>query len=143
KSTIVNEHKSELKEAITTCDWQLPDMFWTSAEAEIFDAATGIGLTEAELETSAERIKNLFRAITIRNFGRTREMEVNEILPFHQYPDGDGISIDPEGFNTFVTNYYHLRGWDPVTGWPTRETYERLGLEEIADELEKIGKISV
>jgi len=141
KSVIHSENKSELKESITSCDWQLPDMFWNSAETEIFEAATGTGMSENDIEISAERIKNLFRAITIRNYGRTREMEVNEILPFHKYPDADGISIDPDGFNVFVTNYYNLRGWDSETGWPTRETYERLGLKEIADELEKMDKL--
>jgi aldehyde:ferredoxin oxidoreductase len=141
KSAILNEHKAELKEAVTTCDWQLPDLFWLSAEEEIFEAATGLGLAKTDMEQAAERLKNLFRAIQIRNYGRTREMEVNEILPIHRYPDADGRVIDEEGFNRFVTNYYALRGWDASTGWPTRQTYERLGLREVADELEKLGKL--
>lgn len=141
QSAIMNEHKAELKEAITSCDWQLPDMFWMSAETEIFEAATGFGLSEEDMELAAERIKNLFRAIIIRNYNRTREIEVKEILPFHMYPDADGISIDPEKFDIFVDNYYKLRGWDISTGWPTRETYERLGLDDVADELESIGKL--
>jgi aldehyde:ferredoxin oxidoreductase len=37
--------------------------------------------------------------------------------------------------------YYEQRGWDKQTGWPTRETYERLGLGEVADELEALGKL--
>jgi len=141
KSAIMNEHKSELKEAITTCDWQLPDMFWESAEREIFNAATGFNLTDEEILAAAERIKNLFRAITIRNYDRTREMEVNEIIPFHRYPDADGLMIDEAGFNNMVDNYYKLRGWDMKKGWPTRETYERLGLKDIADEMEKLKKL--
>ncbi|MEO1815494.1 MAG: aldehyde ferredoxin oxidoreductase N-terminal domain-containing protein [Acetobacterium sp.] len=140
QSVIMNETKSELKEAITTCDWQLPDMFWMTAETELFEAATGAGLTQEEIETAANRIKNLFRAITIRNYDRTRQMEVDEIVPFHRYPDADGICIDEDGFNTFVSNYYRLRGWDEKTGWPTRETYEKLGLGDVANELAALGK---
>ena len=36
---------------------------------------------------------------------------------------------------------YELRGWDVDTGWPTKETYERLGLKDVAKSLEKHGKI--
>lgn len=141
KSAILNEQKSELKESITSCDWQLPDLYWMSAETEIFEAATGLGMTQEEMEIAADRIKNLFRAITIRNYGRTREMEVNEILPFHRYPDSDGVVIDEEGFNVFVSNYYKLRGWDETTGWPTMETYKRLGLEEVAKQMKQLNFI--
>jgi len=68
-------------------------------------------------------------------------MEVNEVLPLHSYPDADGNVLDQKGFQVLVDNYYKLRGWDVKTGWPTRETYERLGLKEVADELEAIGKL--
>jgi Aldehyde ferredoxin oxidoreductase, domains 2 & 3. len=69
-----------------------------------------------------------------------RQMEVAEIVPFHRYRDADGVCIDEDGFNTFVSNYYRLRGWDEKTGWPTRETYEKLGLKDVADELAAMGK---
>ncbi|MDH5713525.1 MAG: hypothetical protein OEY83_06275, partial [Candidatus Bathyarchaeota archaeon] len=36
---------------------------------------------------------------------------------------------------------YELRGWDVDTGWPTKETYERLGLKDVAKNLEKLKKI--
>jgi aldehyde:ferredoxin oxidoreductase len=140
-STIMNEHKSELKESIATCDWQLPDVFNMEAETVIFETATGAGMDYKEMDLAAERLKNLFRAICIRNYERTREMEVNEILPFLRYPDADGNIVDEDGFNLFVSNYYKLRGWDIETGWPTRETYEKLGLKEVADELEQLGKL--
>lgn len=141
KSAIMNEVKAELKEAVTSCDWQLPDVYWPSAEAELFEAATGVKMSEEEMITAAERLKNLFRAILIRNYGRTREMEVNEVLPLHSYPDADGNVLDQKGFEILVNNYYKLRGWDVKTGWPTRETYEKLGLKDVADELESIGKL--
>jgi aldehyde:ferredoxin oxidoreductase len=141
QSAIMNENKAELKESLTSCDWQLPNLYWSSLEAEIFNMATGMNLSEEEITNAAERIKNLFRAILIRNYGRTREMEVNEVLPMLTYPDADGKTVSKEEYNYLVDNYYRLRGWDLKTGWPTRATYEKYGLKEIADELELLGKI--
>ncbi|MFN4133710.1 MAG: hypothetical protein ACK4GQ_05025, partial [Candidatus Hadarchaeales archaeon] len=37
--------------------------------------------------------------------------------------------------------YYRLRGWDMETGWLPRELLERLALSDVADELEKLGKM--
>jgi len=37
--------------------------------------------------------------------------------------------------------YYALRGWDAETSWPIRETYERLGLKDVANSLQKLGKL--
>jgi aldehyde:ferredoxin oxidoreductase len=141
QSTIMNENKAELKESLTSCDWQLPNLYWSSLEAEIFNMATGMNLSEEEITNAAERIKNLFRAILIRNYSRTREMEVNEVLPMLTYPDADGKTVSKEEYNYLVDNYYRLRGWDLKTGWPTRATYEKYGLKEIADELELLGKL--
>jgi aldehyde:ferredoxin oxidoreductase len=141
QSAIYNEHKAELKESLTSCDWQLPDVYDNSIEAEIFNIATGFNLTEKEMDDAAERIKNLFRAILIRNYNRNREMEVNEVFPMLLYSDSDGKTVDSDSFNHLVSTYYRLRGWDVETGWPTRETYERLGLKEVADELESLGKL--
>jgi aldehyde:ferredoxin oxidoreductase len=138
---VMNENKAELKEALTNCDWQLPNLYWSSIEAEIYNMATGMNFGEAEITDAAERIKNLFRAILIRNYGRTREMEVKEVLPMLSYPDADGKTVSEEEYNCLVDNYYRLRGWDLKTGWPTRATYEKYGLKEIADELEKLDKL--
>jgi aldehyde:ferredoxin oxidoreductase len=138
---IMNENNAELKEALTSCDWQLPDLYRTDIESEIFSMATGLNLSEADINDAAERFKNLFRAILIRNYGRTREMEVREVLPMLAYPDADGKTVSEEEYNHLVDNYYRLRGWDLKTGWPVRETYEKYGLKEIADELEALGKL--
>jgi aldehyde:ferredoxin oxidoreductase len=100
-----------------------------------------LNLNEVDIENAAERIKNLFRAILVRNYGRTRDMEVREVLPMLIYPDADGKTVNEEEYNHLVDNYYKLRGWDLKTGWPTRETYEKYGLKEIADELEVLGKL--
>ncbi len=138
---IMTENKAEIKDSVTCCDWQSPDLFWSDMEARMFTAATGIPMTEAGLNEAAERSKLLFRAILIRNFGRDRDMEVNAIFPTMKYPDPWGETVSWEDWNDLTDLYYDKRGWDRKTGWPTRETYERYGLGDVADELESIGKL--
>jgi aldehyde:ferredoxin oxidoreductase len=110
-------------------------------EAEMFTAATGIPITEEELNDAAVRSKLLMRAITMRNFGRDRAMEVNAIFPSLIYPDPRGETVSWEDFNDLVDLYYECRGWDKDTGWPTRETWERYGLADIADDMERLNKL--
>ncbi|HEY3425572.1 MAG TPA: aldehyde ferredoxin oxidoreductase C-terminal domain-containing protein, partial [Negativicutes bacterium] len=141
KAVIMGENKAELKDSVTCCDWQSPNLFWTDMEAQMFEAATGIKMTEKVLDEAAERSKLLFRGIIIRNYGRDREMEVNAIFPIMTYPDPWNQTCTWEEWNDLVDLYYAERGWDKETGWPTREAYEKYGLKEVADELEAIGKL--
>jgi aldehyde:ferredoxin oxidoreductase len=141
QAVIMGENKAEIKDSVTCCDWQSPDLFWMDMEAQMFEAATGFKTTEAELNEAAERSKLLFRAIIIRNYGRDRNMEVNAIFPIMTYPDPWGQTVTWKEWNDLVDLYYHERGWDKETGWPTREVYNRFGLDFVADELEKIGKL--
>lgn len=53
----------------------------------------------------------------------------------------DGRHIEKIKFEEWKTKFYKLEGWDPATGWPTRETLESIGLKNIADELEQKGRI--
>lgn len=46
-----------------------------------------------------------------------------------------GRHIDRAGFEEWKTKYYHLEGWEPQTGYPTRGTLASLGLDHVADEL--------
>ena len=100
--------------------------------------------TEEELDKTGERLKNLQRAVLIRNNDRSRQVEVDEILPFLKQPDGtQGISIDEDEFSVLVDTYYRQRGWDIDTGWPTKAKLIDLGLGDIAEGLETEGKLSL
>jgi aldehyde:ferredoxin oxidoreductase len=110
-------------------------------ECQMLEAATGIKMTEEELWAYCMRSKNLFRAILIRNHSRTREMEVSEAYTPLQYPDAEGLTVTRAEYEDLVDLYYEQWGWDKKTGWPTRETYEKYGLGEVADELEALGKL--
>jgi len=49
--------------------------------------------------------------------------------------------VDKAELEKAKSKLYELRGWDVDTGWPTKETYERLGLKDVAKNLEKLKKI--
>ncbi len=140
---IWNENRSELKSSLTLCDWSFPIPTKSDAESRLFSAVTGMELDEKGLDMIGERNKNMQRALLVRNYGRDRAGEVAEIMPWFKRPDSTrGIVIDEEKFNGLVDTYYTLRGWDTKTGRPTRETLERLGLEDVANALAKEDKLS-
>jgi len=110
----------------------------TSIEAQLFSAATGVEMTETELDRAGETIFNLERALLIRE-GRTRK---DDEVVIHFFKQGDytkGIPLDEERFRKLMDEYYCLRGWDVNTGVPKREKFEQLGLKDVADELERVG----
>ena len=49
--------------------------------------------------------------------------------------------LDRDKFDEFKTRFYRLQGWDESSGYPTRSTLESLGLDTVADELERNSKI--
>ncbi len=63
-TAIFNEHRAELKDALTCCDWAFPRPGGDQQdlEARLFSAVTGIDTTEQELDKMAERVRNHFRA---------------------------------------------------------------------------------
>jgi len=107
----------------------------TGYEASLFSDVTGVPMTEDEFFNAGERINSLFRAIQIRNHERTAQMEWDAVVP--TYHD----TIDSEKLKNTVGNWYEYLGWDRATGWPTRAHYESLGLADVADELDKLGKL--
>lgn len=140
-SAVMNENKAEIKDSVTSCDWQSPNVYWTDMECEVYEAATGFHLTEEEMMAAGSRLKNLFRAILIRNYGRDRALEADQVQRMLQFPDPRGVTVSKEDWNCLVDLYYDARGWDRKTGWPTRETWEKWDLKDVADELEAIGKL--
>lgn len=112
--------------------------------AERFTAATGVPMDEKGLFMVAERIVNLERALVVRD-GQTRETDT---LPDFYFEVGiadgpwKGRKLDRAKFEEMKDEYYALRGWDVETGLPTRERLTELGLADVADDLEKLEKLS-
>ncbi|MCD6089180.1 hypothetical protein J7K07_05635 [Candidatus Bathyarchaeota archaeon] len=83
------------------------------------------------------------RAIEVR-YGRTREWDEGIVKTYYWTgrPDMQGEHVlDVEKFLQLLDYYYELRGWDKATGIPTRQKLEELGLKDVADELERMGKL--
>jgi aldehyde:ferredoxin oxidoreductase len=93
------------------------------------------------LDKAGERIFNLLRAIDIRNYDRGRKIDEQTIDGFMYPGKDDGVMLDRDKFLKLLDKYYEIRGWNERNGWPTRVKLEELGLKEVADELETIGKL--
>jgi aldehyde:ferredoxin oxidoreductase len=51
---------------------------------------------------------------------------------------GTRVFLTREALEKMKTEYYELRGCDPATGVPRREALEKLGLNDLADRLDKL-----
>jgi aldehyde:ferredoxin oxidoreductase len=105
-----------------------------SIEYNLFQAGTGAECSEDEFERSCERIYTLERALHVRHFGRNRAMD-ELVLPAFEYPEnwpspltGQRHALERDRFEPLMLEYYRLQGWDPESGWPTRERLAALGL---------------
>jgi len=112
-------------------------------DLEMFKAVTGISLSEQQVRTFADRALNLEKAYNVRE-GFTRNDECVEEFWFKEpIPDGPqkGKVLDKVRFEEMKDQYYTKRGWDLKTSWPTKETYERLHLGDVAECLKKLGRL--
>ncbi|HEX9014508.1 MAG TPA: aldehyde ferredoxin oxidoreductase [Chloroflexota bacterium] len=149
--------RKELHDSLTLCNWMGP---WYASplkerdytgdlglEARFYSLATGDQKSMEELDTVAERIFNLHRALTIRDMG-TKEMRVkHDTIPpwVFDYPADKApftpghYKMDKADMEKAKDLFYMELGWDGATGSPSRYTYERLGLKDVADGLDKVG----
>ena len=141
KTNLWNQSISFLKDSVTSCEWQSPNRFWPTMETEMFEAATGEHLEPDEIVARMNRARLIARAILMRNFGRTRDLEVENVYPFLTYPDPWGERTTWEDWNDTVDVYYKEAGYDLKTGWPLRRVWEEAGLSDVADELDKYGMV--
>ena len=101
-------------------------------------AATGWDIDAQEIMRIGERATNLARAFNIRE-GFTRQ---DDVLPerLHQPLENGalaGVAIPKAEFENALTQVYQLKGWDPQTTAPTRAKLRELGIEWVANLLEK------
>jgi len=123
--------------------WKSPHLIGPEDIAKLLEAATGRRMDVRELLKIGERIHNVEKAINAR-VGMTRKDDrppdrfFNE--PIKSGP-GKGERLEKDKFEKVLDEYYELRGWDKETGLPTRSKLEEVDLKEVADELEKHGKL--
>jgi aldehyde:ferredoxin oxidoreductase len=164
--TAWHQHRAIIKDSMGVCDWVFPLTRRTfdtreafeaemgaeegsvygdvEAEAKLFSACTGVEMSIDEMEAQAARIVQLERCIEVRNNGRDRTLD-EAVIPHYQWSektDGTHLSADAAEFHALLDRYYDLRGWDRERGWPTRETLDALGLDDVAAALEPLRQPS-
>lgn len=163
------QDRTYAKDSLVLCDcaWPMMDSFNTpdhvgdpTLESRVFTSVTGIETDEAGLRLYGERIFNLQRAILLREGWRPvlndapapvhfrDPVEVDPLNPqlIVPGPGEDPVSVkgnilDREKFEKMRAEYYALRGWDPQTGLQRMETLERLGLNDVAQEMKTGGYV--
>jgi len=111
---------------------------------QLINSAMGLNLIEDELMLIGRRGINLEKAFNTlhTDFDRkddyppTRYMEE----PISSGPRA-GFKCDREEWDKMLDRFYELHGWDKRTGLQTRSGLVKLGMEDIADRLEKAGRL--
>jgi aldehyde:ferredoxin oxidoreductase len=141
KLTKENQDRTAIYDSMIACVFS---SFMTGGEIYALALQAVTGIEEFgnfnNLMLIGERIWNIERAFNIRE-GFDRK---DDTLPkrFLEEPMPEGGSkgyvavLDP-----LLDEYYLARGWDVKTGLPTRRKLEELGLEYVADELEKLCRL--
>ncbi|MBI4186454.1 MAG: hypothetical protein HY530_02980 [Chloroflexi bacterium] len=110
--------------------------------SRMISSATGLYLGEKELLQIGERIFNVYKAFNSRE-GLTRKDDYCSVPDkFTREPIPDG-SFQGEVLNLdmLLDEYYRVRGWDPQTGLQTKGKLQELGLDHVAEELARMGKL--
>jgi aldehyde:ferredoxin oxidoreductase len=109
-----------------------------------YNACSGRNLSGEEMLMTGERVWNIEKAYNTR-CGATRADDTIPQRFFKEALKGGGPSggtvVDREKFEAILNEYYEDRKFDPETGLQTRAGLERLGLNDIADDLEARGKL--
>jgi len=101
----------------------------------IFDwvnAVTGWRKSNDDYLEIGHRILALRHAFSLREGIDPRSVRLpDRILGRPPLKEGPlaGVSLDNEAM---IEGYYRELGWDPATGWPTKERFKQLGLSDVA-----------
>jgi aldehyde:ferredoxin oxidoreductase len=130
-------------EALTVCR-----LLWVELGFELdwypkfLKAATGLDLSQKHIDELGDRFYALMRAYWVREKDNwTREMDMPPARWFQEpFTQGEfkGASLDKPRYEQMLSWYYELRGWDE-NGVPEMKTLEKLGLQDVAEELKQNG----
>jgi aldehyde:ferredoxin oxidoreductase len=110
----------------------------------LYNACSGRNLTEQEMLKAGERTWNIEKAYNTRCGATRADDDIPERFfkePLMGGGPSGGAVVEREKFEKILDEYYEARKFNPQTGLPTRSGLEDLGLHDIADDLEKRGKL--
>ncbi len=141
--TVKVNHLMILTDSMILC--HLAESIWGPIEinpvvVDILNTVTGMEMTVAEAELTAERIWNVMRAFAVREGLRREDDSLPKRFLTEPIPDGPskGMVITPEMLEKMKDEYYQMRGWDRETGIPTPQQLLKLDLPDIAEDMKKI-----
>lgn len=127
-----------------TTTWLDPALQGFPELAELYTAATGWETTEEQLLRITSRILNVEKAFNLRHtaFGRKDDYPPPRVLT-EPIPTGQFSGFHPtrDGWDRLLDDYYEINRWDKTTSYPTRAALEGLDLEQVANDLDSIGKL--
>lgn len=143
----LQRYRGGVFESLTVC--RLP---WVEVGFELewypkfLRAATGFEISWDDLTFAADRILNLIRAFWIREYGKEwgSHMDIPPARWFEEPTSKGplkGAKLNRTKYDTMLQTYYQKRGWDE-RGIPTKNSLKKLGLEDVAKELEKHVKLT-
>ncbi|MCF8062377.1 MAG: aldehyde ferredoxin oxidoreductase family protein [Deltaproteobacteria bacterium] len=141
KNVIASQHLRPAFDLLGVCRLQFMELgFEVEHYEELFRLCTGRGLTWQGLLETSERVWNLTRSISLREipgFGRDDDYPPARLMN-DPVPNGPnrGHCLSREEIDQLLDEYYDARGWDRQ-GRPTAETLKRLGLEDVAEKLDR------
>jgi aldehyde:ferredoxin oxidoreductase len=148
KLAVWQDNRAQLKDSLLLCDWVFPAILHSfasreeyhkaedfygdiDAEASMLAPLTGLEISTGDLDLAGERIRNLDRALHIRNYERSKETDKTGQW-YYTYPEkSDGSTLNEKEFVAILELYYRQRGWDVKTGHPTGQKLVELGMGDI------------
>ena len=110
----------------------------------LVNSAMGLDLTEEEFMLIGRRSYNLEKAFnTIHT-----DFDRNDDYPPARYMEEPvksgpyaGYRCHREQWGKMLNEFYELQGWDKETSLQTRRGLVELGMEDVVEKLEKVGKL--
>jgi aldehyde:ferredoxin oxidoreductase len=131
-----------IDDSLIVCKWSLGYFLAVHPKLtiEMLNSVTGLDFDVEGIFKIGERINHVEKAFNIRE-GLSRK---DDTMPKRHLkepiPEGPSkghvLNLDP-----LLDQYYEARGWDVRTGLVPKTKLKELGLDEIAKELESLGKL--
>ena len=108
------------------------------------NSVMGTDLTEEELFLIARRSYNLEKAFNLLHTNLDR----NDDYPPKRFMEESvksgpykGCLCEKENWDTMLNQFYELHGWDKKNGLQTRASLVELGMEKVAEKLNREGRL--
>jgi len=111
--------------------------------AQMFHLATGFPMDEKKIMLAGRRVITLEKCFNVRE-GADRKLDDLPWRLMHEPATSGpvkGFMNSEEELNSMLDKYYTLHEWNRETSWPYKETLEMLKLKDVANELQKLGKL--